>query len=112
MEEGGRFSCTCEKWGKAEKNFTSLSFVPWKVCSNSFLGSSYKGEFCTNLVLLSLSLFFNETAQVPVIVRGNVILLLFPIMGTMIKTSEMTYWLEELLQFFHSLSLGSDIDYV
>lgn len=107
-EEGRRFSCTCGKRGKAEENFTLLSFVPWKVFSNSFLGSSCKGEFCTNLVLLPLSLFFlfflNATAQVPVIVRGNV-----PIMATMIKTLEMTYQLEELHQFFHSLSSGSDI---
>lgn len=114
VEEGRRFSCTCRKWEKVEEKFTSPSFVQWKVFSNSFVGSAYTGEFCTNLVLLSLSLFFffNETAQVLVLVRRNVVVLPLPIMETMIKTLEMRYQLEEFLQLFYSLHSGSKIAYV
>lgn len=99
---------------KVEEKFTSPSFVQWKVFSNSFVGSAYTGEFCTNLVLLCLSpfFFFNETAQVLVLVRGNVVVLPLPIMETMIKTLEMRYQLEEFLQYFYSLRSGSKITYV
>lgn len=111
VEKGRRFSWTCGKWEKVEEKFTSPSLVRWKVFSNSFLGSSYTGEFCSNLVLLSLSLlfFFNETAEVPVLVRGNVVVLPLPIMKTMIKTLEMRYQLEEFHPFFYSLCSGSKI---
>lgn len=64
--------------------------------SSSFLGSSYKGEFCTNLVLSS-----SQTAQVTI--RRYIILLPFPIMETMIKTLGMTYHLGELFQVFFTV---------
>lgn len=70
--------------------------------SNSSLGSSYEVEFCTNLVLLSVSLFkWNFPSLSNSKEKSDSATISFD--QTMIKTLEMMYCLEEWLNFFFSV---------